>query len=92
MGEQFANQLFVYRRVRNVNDHKTDTFQLEKRHVLRDMIGFEKFSMQFYFKLPHSNGHDASTLIFAKREHIFEFNYETGERTDICTFEVPLNR
>ena len=78
MSEQFVNQLFIYNRNRSLDANETDTWTLEHRHILKDMIGFEKFSMQFHFKL-WINGADQSSLIFAKKEKIFEFNYNSGE-------------
>jgi len=91
MSEQFVNQLFIYVRVRSLDGNEADTFILEHRHILKDMRGFEKFSMQFHFKLP-INGADQSSLIFAKKEKIFEFNYHTAEVRDVYVYENPLNQ
>ena len=77
MAEQFANQLFIYRRVKG-GSGEVDTFQFDQKYVLKDMAGFEKFSMQFHFKNESSNGIDQTTLIFAKQDKVFEFNYGNG--------------
>jgi len=49
--------------------------------------------MQFKFKKPHGKSNiDLNTLIFAKEDKIFEFNYEKETLKDIVTFDFPLNR
>jgi len=46
--------------------------------------------MQFHFKVAEKNGSDPQTLIFARQDKIFEFNYNTGDMRDLCVFDVPL--
>ena len=71
-----------------------DTFELANRHELRAIEGidFTYTSMQFHFRNKKPNGYDPSTLIFAKKDKIYELNYETCEVKDICIFEQPLSR
>jgi len=69
-----------------------DKFTLVKRHQIKDIEGFDTFSMQFHFKHIASSAVDPQTLIFAKQDKIFEFNYDTGHMRDICVFDVPLQR
>lgn len=45
--------------------------------------------MKFYFKnTRHGREHD--TLIFARKESIIEFNFETEEFILKCNFDFPL--
>ena len=85
MSEQFANQLFLFRRVMNTIPTEPDQFVFDRKFVLKDMEGFERFSMQFYFKISQTD-QDLTTLIFAKKDKIFEFNYSTGELRDVCVY------
>jgi len=48
-------------------------------------------SMQFYFKNTRFN-QDPCSVIFAQRDCIIEFNFQTKETHKMCTFEVPLVR
>ena len=63
-----------------------------KRVVIKDIPGFDHMSMQFKFKQnkQSNNTNTLTTLIFAKRDKIFEFNYETEVVKDIVNFEFPL--
>ena len=69
-----------------------DKFELVTRHVIKDIKGFPGISMQFLFKNPDKFGNDSNTLIFVKKEKMFEFDYMSGTVKDIYTFEKPLNR
>ena len=55
------------------------------------MDAFEKFSMQFYFKVSQTD-QDLTSLIFANKNKIFEFNYETQEIRDVIVYDKAMNR
>lgn len=48
--------------------------------------------MQMIFKNPDKAGNDSNTLIFAKKECVFEFNYMTATLNTLLTMDKPLNR
>ena len=75
----------------NVDPVEPDLFVFDRKFVLKDMDGFERFSMQFYFKISKTD-QDLTTLIFAKKDKIFEFNYETVEIRDVCVYDEKMNR
>jgi len=50
MNEQKPNQLFIYKRVRNLDPTKIDLFEKIHRIVIREIPMFNKISMQFHFK------------------------------------------
>jgi len=60
--------------------------------VIREIEGFRGFSMQFLFKNPDKDGKDSNTLIFAKKECVFEFNYMTAVLTTTMTLQKSLSR
>ena len=91
MNMQKPNQLFIFKRIRNMNTAEMDTFEQIKRIRLRDNPEFNDICMDFHFKHTKNNK-DPNTMIFAKQDKIIEFNYETEEIKDICLFEVPLLR
>jgi hypothetical protein len=62
--------------------NKTDCFTLHKRIVLKDMPYFEDVSMRYFFKNPTEPG-VFDTIFFAKKEEIFQLNFETEECTMI---------
>lgn len=61
-----------------------DTWELHKRIVVKDIPIFNKVVMQFYFKNPAA-GAMPDSLIFAKKDMIFELNFETEAITTIHT-------
>jgi hypothetical protein len=63
-----------------------DSFILLKRIVVKDMVGFDKVCMQFYFKQG-----DSSKLIFVKKEEIFELDTESETMSTICKFNPPFS-
>jgi len=48
--------------------------------------------MDFAFQQWDGRGIDPNTLIFAKQDSLFSFNYETGQMTNIYKFEAALTR
>ena len=50
MNEQKPNQLFIFRRVRDLNTDAMDQFELTKRIVIKDNPQFNKICMQFCFQ------------------------------------------
>ena len=80
--EQKQNQLQIIKRVPSESgDEEDDTWELYKRIIVKDIPLFNKVVMQFYFK--ESNGNDPDALIFAKKDIIFEMNFETEVITTI---------
>jgi len=58
--------------------------------ILRDYAQFDKIAMQFYFK--NVKGREPTQIIFAKRDSIIKFNFETDEIVTITNFLTPLAR
>ena len=85
--EQFINQLFIFTRNTNPVDPSSDTFTLAHRHVLKDIteINVEFTAMNFHFKLPE-NGTDPHTIIFARKDRLYELDYHTSKVTDKVIF------
>ena len=50
-----------------------------------NISGFEGFAMEFEFSKTEEN-----TLIFARKDKLFKFNYENGQITNIYHFKVSL--
>lgn len=63
---------------------------LFKRIIMRDYPEFDKIAMQFYFK--NVKGREPSEIIFAKRDSIIKFNFETDEIVILTEFLQPLAR
>jgi hypothetical protein len=61
-----------------------DTWELYKRIVVKDIPLFNKVVMQFYFKKT-APGYEPNSLIFAKKDIIFELNFETEAITTVHT-------
>lgn len=59
--------------------------------MVKDVPYFNNVSMKFYFKNPTTKSKRYNTIIFAKREEIFEFNVESETCTMFYRFETPLN-
>ena len=55
---------------------------MHKRVVIKDIEEFDKVCTQFFFKKGSKD-----TLIFAKKECVFEFNYEKSESKTIFFFK-----
>ena len=69
-----------------------DTFTLVKKHVVMEIPGMAGISMDFCFKYFNPGQLDPTSLIFARKDKIIQFNYETAAMVDLVNFEVPLNR
>jgi hypothetical protein len=78
MNEQKPNQLFIFKRTKNLDPSKMDSFQLIKRIVIREIPMFNKISMQFIFKNT-KQGKDPTEIIFAKQDQLMSINFETEE-------------
>lgn len=91
MNEQFINQLFIYTRKAADDPDHIDYFECTYRHILRDIDGLKvDFTcMNFHFKDWGDQG-DTKSLLFAKREKIYELNYETAKVRDLKTIYPPL--
>ncbi len=69
-----------------------ERFTLKVVQDLHEIPDLRKvMSMQFYFKKTRFN-QDPCAVIFAQRDCIIEFNFQTKETHKMCTFEVPLVR
>jgi hypothetical protein len=85
MNEQKPNQLFIFKRVRNLDPSKIDKFELIKRIVIREIPMFNKISMQFHFRNTKSVK-DPTEIVFAKQDRIFSLNFDTEEISTIVEF------
>ena len=88
MNEQKANQIFIFIR-EQVSWSKTDRFFFLTRVVIKDMKEFDNICMVYHFKKTNSLFRD--TLIFARKERIFCFNFITKQVQTLYKFEVALN-
>lgn len=68
-----------------------DKFELVKRIRIREIPEFYDVCMQFYFALT-KNSRDPTSLIFAKKDRLIEFNFECEQIKTIYEFEVPLTK
>ena len=68
----------------------TEMFYLHKRIVVKDLPIFEKVCMQYMFKIPLP-GETYSSLIFSRKELIFELNFETEESSVIYKYSKPFS-
>ena len=90
MKEQKPNQLFLFKRQKSPDPNQRDSFVQFKKVILRDYAQFDKIAMQFYFK--NIKGREPTQIIFAKRDSIIKFNFETDEIMTITNFLQPLAR
>ena len=72
----------------DANDH-ADLFRLHKRIILKDIPIFDKVCMNFLYKKPKDNSFP-TTLIFVKKENIFEMDYEAETIRLIYQFSEPF--
>ena len=75
--------------MRNEDPESSEKYVLFKRIVVKDMPIFDKVCMQYLFKTPLQD-EEVSTLIFAKKEIIFELNFLTEETKQIYKFSKPF--
>lgn len=61
-----------------------DTWEIFNRVIVKDIALFNKVVMQFYFKKA-SPGKEPDSLIFAKKDIIFEMNFNTEVITTLHT-------
>ena len=88
MKEQKPNQLFLFKKVKNADPTKNDTFNLFKRILLKDNPKIGKISMQFYFR--NIKGREPFEIVFAKQDSIITLNFETDEVKTLCKYTAPL--
>ena len=69
---------------------KTNCFTHYKRILLKDIEYFKDVSMKFFFKNRKHEFQKYDTILFAKKEDIFEFNFETEEFKVIYSYENAL--
>jgi hypothetical protein len=84
MNEQKHNQLFIFTR----KDKKDTTYKEYKKILVKDMSFFDNVCTMFYFK--NDSGPKLNTIIFAKKECIFEMNFDTKKVSTIYKFKSPL--
>ena len=84
--------MFLYIRVAKEADSHYDSFRFYKKIKLTDIKEFKQISMDFYFKLQDDpeSFEPVDTMIFAKIDKIFEFNFETEEFRTRCDFNQPF--
>ena len=67
--------------------NERDRFELIKRVVIKDRAeDFRNISMEFHFKNPKEAGKDPRKLIFARKDSIIEFDWNTEELETIVKF------
>lgn len=89
MNEQFPNQLFIFRKNKNINVGESETFSLVKRIMIKDRPDFKKISMQFNFKKSRGSN-EPTRLIFARQDALIELNIETEQTKVLLVYDVPL--
>ena len=87
MDEQKSNQVFIFIRD-SVPWSETDRFFFFKRVVIKDIKEFDGITMDFHFKQSQSFYRD--TLIFARKERIFLFDFVTMRIKTLYKFTTPL--
>ena len=73
--EQFPNQLFVFK-IEKDREAGSIAFDLINRVILKDIEIFSFVSMDFFFKIKEGQL-EKDTIIFAKKDQIFELNFIT---------------
>jgi hypothetical protein len=79
MAENYPNQIFVYKKLKNLNatsDDINEKFELIKRILIKDKPEFEKICMQFTFKITKYE-REPDTLIFVRQHKIIQLNFIT---------------
>lgn len=91
MNEQKPNQVFIFKRVKNLNVDSglADKFELIKKIRVAEMEEFTKISMQFLFKNTKYD-RDPDTLIFARQDKIIQLNFMSESIHDLAVFDMPL--
>jgi len=82
----------IFKVQRSKKDDKSECFVFHKRIWVKDIPYFKNVSMQFHFRSPSSRSGKYDTILFAKQEEIFEFNFETEECKMFYTFGTPLGQ
>lgn len=90
MKEQKPNQLFLYKRIKNADPNKMDTFAFYKRIMLKNNEKIGKVAMQFYFR--NIKGREPYEIIFAKKDAIITLNFETEKVRTLTKFTSPLTK
>lgn len=91
MNCQKQNQLIIMKIKKTTREDKTSCFQEYKRVILKDIQYFKDVSMKYFFKNKPHEFSNYDTILFAKKEEIFEFNFETEQFKIIYRYEVSLN-
>jgi hypothetical protein len=76
---------------REIVDGK-DIFVFKKRVVLFEIEELNHLCMQFYFQISKVQGEFSHTLLFAKKEKILQFDYNTECVRTLCDFPAPLSK
>lgn len=87
--EQKQNQLFIFKRVRAKNEFSYDKWEQTHRIVVKDIPFFNKVCMQFHFK-DVKEGSIPDSILFVKKEEIFELNFNTEKFTTIHKFVIQI--
>ena len=91
MNEQKTNQLFIFKRKKGAGKNGRDSFEQIHRVVLKEIPEFTQVCMQYHFK-DYPEGAEPDTLIFSKRDQIFQLNFQTSAITTLYKFKTSLNR
>lgn len=84
--EQKANQLFIFKRVRDLK------FLLYKRIVVKELQIINKVCMSFYFENPGEDGQDPQALIFVKQDRIIRLDFNSNKIETIMEFKHPMKK
>ena len=91
MNEQRTNQLFIFKRTKNIDPTKMDLFKEVHKIDMRKIPQLNKISMKFYFKNTKSDK-EPHEIIFAKQDSIVVLNTETQECFLVVRFNVSLSK
>ena len=86
-GAQAQNQLFVFKRNPGKKAGDKDLFEEYKWIKIRDIPEFDKVVMEFFFKNSEDPTLPPTSILFAKKENIFELNIETSAVTPVHRFK-----
>lgn len=86
-GAQAQNQLFVYRRIPGKTASDKDLFEEYKWIKIRDIPEFDKVVMEFFFKNQSDPTLPPASILFAKKENVFELDLETSTVTAVHRFK-----
>lgn len=82
--EQKINQLFIFKM-----NLETEKYELHKRCVLKENPAFSQVCMQFFF-VNNDETVERDSIIFARINQIFSFNFQTETVSSVFIYSEPL--